>query len=131
MQSAMTQSRGLAGSRLAARSARTTRVQSARAGVRVMAAGSNYQWLNKEPLALIAGFLGWFAPSNIAVPAFGGQSLFGAFTQSIGEELAHFPTGPALTDSFWILMVTWHMGLFACLFWGQIGVQARKQGYFN
>ena len=38
---------GLAGSRLAARSARTTRVQSARAGVRVMAAGSNYQWLNK------------------------------------------------------------------------------------
>ena len=24
-------------------------------------------------------------------------------------------------------MVTWHMGLFACMFWGQIGVQARKQ----
>lgn len=21
-------------------------------------------------------------------------------------------------------------GLFSCLFWGQIGVQARKQGYF-
>ncbi|EFN53760.1 hypothetical protein CHLNCDRAFT_14460, partial [Chlorella variabilis] len=84
-------------------------------------------WLNKDPVAFMAGFLGWFAPSNIAVPAFGNQSLFGAFTKSIGEELAHFPTGPALTDDFWLLMVTWHMGLFACLFWGQIGVQARKQ----
>ena len=40
----------------------------------------------------MAGFLGWFAPSNIGVPAFGGQSLFGAFTKSIGEQLAHFPT---------------------------------------
>ena len=36
--------------------------------------------------------MGWFAPSNIGVPAFGGQSLFGAFTSSIGTELAHFPT---------------------------------------
>ena len=43
-----------------------------------------------------------FAPTNIAVPAFGNQSLFGAFTKSIGEELAHFPTGPALTDDFWL-----------------------------
>ncbi len=29
---------------------------------------------------------------TLQVPAFGGQSLFGAFTKSIGEELAHFPT---------------------------------------
>ena len=36
--------------------------------------------------------MGWFAPSNIAVPALGGQSLFGAFSSSIGNELAHFPT---------------------------------------
>ena len=43
-------------------------------------------------LQLLAGFLGWFAPSNIAVPALGGQSLFGAFSSSIGNELAHFPT---------------------------------------
>lgn len=56
------------------------------------AASSGYQWLNKDPVAFMAGFLGWFAPSNIAVPAFGNQSLFGAFTKSIGEELAHFPT---------------------------------------
>lgn len=130
MQSMTATRSGLAGSALVART-RSTRVQ-ARSGVRVMAAqGGNYQWLNKEPIALVAGFLGWFAPSNIQVPAFGNQSLFGAFSKSIGEELAHFPTGPALTDDFWILMITWHMGLFACLFWGQIGVQARKQGYFD
>jgi hypothetical protein len=42
-------------------------------------------------LIRLCSFLGWFAPSNIAVPAFGNQSLFGAFTKSIGEELAHFP----------------------------------------
>jgi hypothetical protein len=27
-------------------------------------------------------------------------------------------------------MTTWHVGLFVCLFLGQIGVQARKQNYF-
>lgn len=43
----------------------------------------------------------WVIPSNIPVSAFGGQSLFGAFTQSIGQELSHFPTGPALGDKFW------------------------------
>ncbi|KAI3425288.1 hypothetical protein D9Q98_009055 [Chlorella vulgaris] len=130
MQAALsTQSIGLAGSRLTAR--RSTRVQAARGAVRVQAANTGYQWLNKEPLALMAGFLGWFAPSNIAVPALGNQSLFGAFTKSIGAELSHFPVGPALTDDFWLLMTTWHVGLFLCLFLGQIGVQARKQGYFN
>ncbi len=43
----------------------------------------------------------WTVPSNIGVSGFGGQSLFGLLTQSIGEELAHFPTGPALSDKFW------------------------------
>ena len=43
----------------------------------------------------------WVIPSNIPVAALGGQSLFGAFTQSIGKELSHFPTGPALGDKFW------------------------------
>ncbi len=43
----------------------------------------------------------WTIPSNIAVSGFGGKSLFGLFTASIGEQLAHFPTGPALTDKFW------------------------------
>lgn len=100
----------------------------------------------------------WFAPSNIAVSAFDGQSLFGAFTASIGEQLAHFPTGkrtaihavpmclgllsmpldspppppllpagPAVTDKFWLLLVTWHLGLFVTLTLAQIGVQGRKQ----
>lgn len=35
-------------------------------------------------------------PTNIPVPVLGGQSLFGKFLGSIGAELAHFPTGPAL-----------------------------------
>ena len=149
----------------------------------------------------------WVIPSNIPVAALGGQSLFGAFTQSIGKELSHFPTGPALGDKFWcvkllrcmhgshyvhetaeqharsrpyvtsaaidcrLYLVTWHVGLFLAMFlgqvhftdwtsshfgeratkplhlgwysaaWGgdvdcvsmhlQIGVQGRKQGYFD
>jgi photosystem I subunit PsaO len=84
----------------------------------LQAASSGYGWLNKDPLVLIAGFLGWFAPSNIAVPAFGNQSLFGAFTKSIGEELAHFPTGPALTDDFWWVAAVgkgvWWLGMADC-----------------
>ncbi len=43
----------------------------------------------------------WVIPSNVPTAALGGKSLFGAFTQSIGQELAHFPVGPALTDKFW------------------------------
>ena len=43
----------------------------------------------------------WTIPSNIPTSAFGGQSLFGLFTQSIGENLAKFPQGPALDDQFW------------------------------
>ena len=45
--------------------------------------------------------LRWTVPANIPVPAFGGSSLFGAFTQSIGENLARFPQGPPLQDKFW------------------------------
>ena len=79
--------------------------------------------LTKEPLALMVGFGGWFVPSNIGVSAFGGQSLFGALMGSIGENLAHFPTGPALDDKFWLYMVTWHVGLFVTLTLAQIGIQ--------
>ena len=43
----------------------------------------------------------WTVPANIGVPAFGGNSLFGLFTQSIGENLARFPQGPPLQDKFW------------------------------
>ena len=30
-----------------------------------------------------------------------------------------FSQGPALTDDFWLLMVTWHVGLFVALTLGQ------------
>jgi photosystem I subunit PsaO len=56
------------------------------------------------------GFLGWTIPSSIGVSAFGGESLFSLLTTSMGEELAHFPTGPALSDKFWLYMITWHVG---------------------
>ena len=54
-----------------------------------------------------------------------------AFCQSISEELAHFPTGPALEDKFWLYLITWHIGLFVTMLLGQIGWQGRKQGYFK
>jgi photosystem I subunit PsaO len=41
------------------------------------------------------------------VSAFGGSSLFTLLNASIAEELAHFPTGPALSDKFWIYLITW------------------------
>jgi photosystem I subunit PsaO len=94
------------------------------------AAAGEYEWLKKEPLALMIGSAGWFIPSNIGVSAFGGKSLFGLFTESIGTNLANFPQGPALTDSFWLYMVTWHLGLFITLTLAQIGIQGRKQQYW-
>jgi len=74
----------------------------------------------------------WSLPTWAAspAPAFGGDSLFGLFTQSIGETLAHFPVGPALSDKFWLYLITYHIGLFLSLTLAQIGVQGRKQGYF-
>lgn len=80
---------------------------------------------------MVAGFIGWVVPSNIPVPAFGGSSLFGLFMGSIGENLAKFPTGPALNDKFFLYLITWHVGLFVAMTLGQIGAQARKQGYFD
>ena len=78
----------------------------------------------------MVGTAGWFIPSNIGVSAFNGDSLFGLFAKSIGENLAHFPTGPALDDKFWLYMVTWHVGLFVTLTLAQIGIQGRKQEYW-
>ncbi len=69
-------------------------------------------------------------PSAIGVSGFNGDSLFGLLNSSIAEELAHFPVGPALGDKFWLYLLTWHVGLFTAMMLGQIGVQARKQGYF-
>jgi len=100
--------------------------------VTVRAAGSPYpsNWLNKEPLALVLGFLGWTVPSNIPVSAFGDKSLFGLLTGSIAENLAKFPQGPSLDDPFWLYLLTWHIGLFLTLTLGQIGINGRKQGYW-
>jgi photosystem I subunit PsaO len=45
------------------------------------------------------GLIGWLAPSSI--PLINGNSLTGLFFSSIGEELAHFPSPPALQSQFW------------------------------
>ena len=55
----------------------------------------------------------------------------GKFIGSMFDELSHFPKGPAMTDEFWLLMVTWHVGLFLTLLLGQIGWQGKKAGYFK
>ena len=95
-------------------------------------AGSPYKWLNKDPLAFALGFLGWTVPASSPSPSFGEDgSLFGALTHSISRELANFPQGPALDSNFWILLITYHVGLFVALTLAQIGVQGRKQGYFD
>lgn len=47
------------------------------------------------------------------------------------RELGNFPQGPALDNDFWIYMIMWHVGLFTVMLLGTIGVQGRKQGYFN
>lgn len=94
-------------------------------------AGAPYKWLNKSPLALGIGFLAWTIPAASPAPSFGGGSLFGTFTESIGQELAKFPTGPSLDSPFWLYFTIYHVGLFVSLTLAQIGVQARKQGYFE
>ena len=54
-----------------------------------------------------------------------------AFADSIGNNLANFPQGPAIDDKFWLYLITWHIGLFSTMLLGQIGWQGRKQGYFK
>ncbi|MCO5556657.1 hypothetical protein L7F22_010208 [Adiantum nelumboides] len=85
-------------------------------------------WLRKDLSVVGFGLIGWLAPSSI--PAINGQSLTGLFFNSIGPELAHWPTGPALTSPFWLWMITWHIGLFIVLLLGQIGFKGRQDGYF-
>ncbi|XP_011004353.1 PREDICTED: photosystem I subunit O-like, partial [Populus euphratica] len=85
-------------------------------------------WLRKDLNVIGFGLIGWLAPSSI--PANGGKSLSGLFFESIGTELAHFPTPPPLTSQFWLWLVTWHLGLFICLTLGQIGFKGRADEYF-
>ncbi|CAM6084630.1 unnamed protein product [Calypogeia fissa] len=86
-------------------------------------------WLRKDLSVIGFGLIGWLAPSSI--PCINGSSLTGLFFGSIGPELAHWPTGPALTSPFWLWMITWHLGLFIVLTFGQIGFKGRKDGYFQ
>eukprot|EP00217_Crustomastix_stigmatica_P007477 CAMPEP_0183794508 /NCGR_PEP_ID=MMETSP0803_2-20130417/3884_1 /TAXON_ID=195967 /ORGANISM="Crustomastix stigmata, Strain CCMP3273" /LENGTH=131 /DNA_ID=CAMNT_0026038913 /DNA_START=46 /DNA_END=441 /DNA_ORIENTATION=+ len=105
----------------------------ARKAVVVKAASDDFDsdWLKTDPLVFVLGFMGWTVPSSIGVSSYGGSSLFGTFCNSIGEELAKFPQGPSLGDDFWLYLITWHVGLFTTMLLGQIGVQGRKQGYFD
>ncbi len=52
----------------------------------------------------------WTVPSSIGVSGFSGDSLFGLLNASVAENLAHFPTGPALDDKFWLYLISWHVG---------------------
>ncbi|KAF3776833.1 Photosystem I subunit O [Nymphaea thermarum] len=85
-------------------------------------------WLRTDLNVIGFGLIGWIAPSSI--PAIDGKSLTSLFFDSIGTELAHWPTGPALGSQFWLWLVTWHLGLFLCLTFGQIGFKGRSEGYF-
>ncbi|XP_073300019.1 photosystem I subunit O [Primulina huaijiensis] len=85
-------------------------------------------WLRTDLNVIGFGLIGWLAPSSI--PIINGNSLTGLFFSSIGPELAHWPTGPALTSPFWLWMITWHLGLFLCLTFGQIGFKGRTEDYF-
>ncbi|KAK8513346.1 hypothetical protein V6N12_052543 [Hibiscus sabdariffa] len=80
------------------------------------ASGGRFTW----DLNVIGfGLIGWLAPSSI--PAIDGKSLTGLFFESIGTELAHFPTPPALTSQFWLWLVLWHLGLFITLTLDKLG----------
>ncbi|PON78829.1 Photosystem I PsaO [Parasponia andersonii] len=85
-------------------------------------------WLRRDFNVIGFGLIGWIAPSSI--PVINGKSLTGLFFESIGAELAHFPTPPALTSQFWLWLVTWHLGLFIVLTFGQIGFKGRTDDYF-
>ncbi|CAK8576417.1 unnamed protein product [Lathyrus sativus] len=86
-------------------------------------------WLRRDFNVIGFGLIGWLAPSSI--PAIDGKSLTGLFFDSIGTELAHFPTPPALTSQFWLWLICWHLGLFISLTFGQIGFKGRTEEYFD
>ncbi|XP_058215606.1 photosystem I subunit O [Rhododendron vialii] len=85
-------------------------------------------WLRTDLNVIGFGLIGWLAPSSI--PAINGNSLTGLFFESIGTELSHFPTPPALDSQFWLWLICWHLGLFLCLTFGQIGFKGRAEEYF-
>ncbi|XP_019447672.1 PREDICTED: photosystem I subunit O-like [Lupinus angustifolius] len=85
-------------------------------------------WLRRDLNVIGYGLIGWIAPSSI--PVIDGKSLTGLFFESIAAELSHFPTPPAITSHFWLWLITWHLGLFITLTFGQIGFKGRNEKYF-
>ncbi|XP_022753748.1 photosystem I subunit O [Durio zibethinus] len=85
-------------------------------------------WLRTDFNVIGFGLIGWIAPS--CIPAINGKSLTGLFFESIGAELAHFPSPPPLTSQFWLWLLLWHIGLFITLTFGQIGFKGRTDDYF-
>ena len=131
-------SQGFARAPTATRSAlapRARKAVKARASVKVAASADlkfDDDWKKSSVPVHLASLFGWVIPSASPCPAFpDNASLFELFSERISANLANFPQGPAADDKIWLYMLTWHMGLFACMMFGQIGVQARKQGYFD
>merc|ERR1712216_306747 len=117
------------------RDVRGRKTVKARAAVKVAASSDlkfDDDWKKSSVPVHLASLFGWVIPSASPCPAFpDNASLFELFSERISANLANFPQGPAADDKIWLYMLTWHMGLFACMMFGQIGVQARKQGYFD
>lgn len=102
--------------------------QAQASGGRITCMSFPSDWLRRDLNVIGFGLIGWLVPSS--VPAIDGKSLTGLFFDSIGAELAHFPTPPALTSQFWLWLVCWHLGLFVTLTFGQIGFKGRTDNYF-
>ena len=58
-------------------------------------------WISRNPIVLVVGFLGCTIPASIPSAPYNGNSLFGAFCSSIGEQLAQWPRGPPVESEFW------------------------------
>lgn len=86
-----------------------------------------------NPVIIVLAFFGWVVPSSLPAPIAltGGTGLTQAFLASMNANLAAWPKGPAGDDPFWTLCFLWHVGLFAALIFGTIGVNGRKSGRFD
>lgn len=81
-----------------------------------------------NPIVIVLAMVGWVVPSSIptSIPLTEGTGLSQAFLGSMQSNLANWPKGPGLDDPFWLLLVLWHIGLFACLIFGTIGYNLSK-----
>lgn len=86
-----------------------------------------------NPVIIVLSILGWVVPSSLPAPIAltSGTGLTQAFLASMNANLAAWPKGPAGDDPFWTLCFLWHVGLFAALIFGTIGVNGRKSGRFD